>query len=159
MVGTSSRENLGNRLAAAVIAIAGLAVGLGVYTFAYAQGGSYLTDNPEACANCHVMREQLDAWVKGSHRFAATCNDCHTPHEPVAKWLTKASNGYHHSLAFTTGHFAEPIAIKSGNAEVAEAACRYCHSAVVHAIDALPGAGAASAIACLHCHSGTGHGR
>ena len=51
---------------------------LGVYTFAYARGWSYLTDNPAACANCHVMREQFDGWLKSSHRavaqFAAAAN-------------------------------------------------------------------------------------
>ena len=39
--------------------VIGIAVGIGVYTFAYARGWSYLTDNPAACANCHVMREQF----------------------------------------------------------------------------------------------------
>jgi nitrate/TMAO reductase-like tetraheme cytochrome c subunit len=33
----------------------GLVVGVGAYTFIYAKGGSYLTDNPAACANCHIM--------------------------------------------------------------------------------------------------------
>lgn len=32
----------------------GLAVGVGAYTFVYAQGYSYMTDNAEACVNCHV---------------------------------------------------------------------------------------------------------
>jgi nitrate/TMAO reductase-like tetraheme cytochrome c subunit len=42
----------------------GVAVGVGVYTFAYARGWSYLTDDPAACANCHVMREQFDGWLR-----------------------------------------------------------------------------------------------
>ena len=54
--------------------IIGVAVGIGVYTFAYAKGWSYLTDDPAACANCHVMREQYDGWLKSSHRAVATCN-------------------------------------------------------------------------------------
>jgi cytochrome c nitrite reductase small subunit len=57
----------------------GLLIGIGVFTFVYARGGSYLTDKPEACVNCHVMREQYAGWVKGSHRLVAVCNDCHTP--------------------------------------------------------------------------------
>jgi cytochrome c nitrite reductase small subunit len=37
---------------AAVIAIAlGAVVGLGSYTFVYAKGGSYLGNDPNACAN------------------------------------------------------------------------------------------------------------
>jgi len=46
----------------------GLAVGEGAYTFVYAQGYSYMTDNAEACVNCHVMRDQYSAWLKSSDR-------------------------------------------------------------------------------------------
>jgi hypothetical protein len=45
----------------------GLLIGLGGYTFIYSKGYSYLTNNPAACANCHVMRAQYDAWLKSSH--------------------------------------------------------------------------------------------
>jgi cytochrome c nitrite reductase small subunit len=38
----------------------GLAVGIGAYTFAYTKGASDLTNDPRACVNCHVMREQYD---------------------------------------------------------------------------------------------------
>ena len=37
----------------------GLAVGVGAYTFVYARGYSYMTDNAEACVNCHVMQDHL----------------------------------------------------------------------------------------------------
>src|SRR5688572_23773077 len=40
-------------LFAAAIAI-GAAAGVGGFTFVYAEGASYLTDDPAACANCHV---------------------------------------------------------------------------------------------------------
>ena len=39
--------------------IIGIAVGIGVYTFAYAKGWSYFTDDPAACANCHVMQRTI----------------------------------------------------------------------------------------------------
>ena len=67
-------------------AVIGGIVGLGVFTFAYAQGASYLSDDPSSCNNCHVMRDQYDGWIHGSHKAVATCNDCHTPHSStVAK--------------------------------------------------------------------------
>jgi cytochrome c nitrite reductase small subunit len=89
----------------------GVAMGVGVYTFVYAKGYSYLTDNPASCANCHIMNEQYDAWLKSSHRSAATCNDCHTPHNFIGKYATKASNGLWHSFYFqAAGLFAEPAA-------------------------------------------------
>jgi cytochrome c nitrite reductase small subunit len=57
----------------------GLAIGISGFTFVYARGASYLTDNPQACANCHVMEEQFSSWLRSSHRNVAVCNDCHTP--------------------------------------------------------------------------------
>ena len=41
----------------------GLLIGLGGFTFIYAKGASYLTNDPNACVNCHVMQEQFDGWV------------------------------------------------------------------------------------------------
>ena len=80
--------------------VIGIVIGIGVYTFAYARGWSYLTDDPAACANCHVMREQFDGWLKSSHRAVATCNHCHTPANFIGKYATKASNGFWHSFFF-----------------------------------------------------------
>jgi nitrite reductase (cytochrome c-552) len=57
----------------------GLVVGIGAYTFVYARGYSYMTDNADACVNCHIMQDQYSGWVKSSHRAVAVCNDCHTP--------------------------------------------------------------------------------
>ncbi len=136
-------------------ATVGVAAGVGGYAFIYAKGASYLTNDPAACANCHVMREQYDAWAKSSHHAVAVCNDCHTPHDLVGKYVTKASNGYHHSLAFTTGEFHEPIRIKERNREVTEAACRRCHGDIVSAIDARHAPG--RDLACIRCHSSVGH--
>jgi cytochrome c nitrite reductase small subunit len=36
----------------------GVAVGIVTYTFSYAKGWGDMTDNPAACANCHVMTDQ-----------------------------------------------------------------------------------------------------
>ena len=81
--------------------LTGAFVGVGVYTFGYAQGASYLTNDPAACVNCHVMREQYEGWMKGSHGKVAVCNDCHAPAGFFGKYMTKAINGFNHSLAFT----------------------------------------------------------
>ena len=137
-------------------AVSGVAVGIGGYTFVYARGYSYLTNDPRACANCHVMNEQYDGWTKGSHRAVAACNDCHTPPGLVGKYATKASNGFWHSFYFTTGGFHEPIRIKGWNREVTERACRHCHGEVV---DQMLGGGPRrdEGVACLRCHSSVGH--
>lgn len=94
----------------------GAFMGLSVFTFAYAKGTSYLSDDPAACTNCHVMQEEYTAWVQGSHKAVAVCNDCHMPHNIVNKWFTKALNGFNHSLAFTLQDYPANIRIKERNA-------------------------------------------
>jgi cytochrome c nitrite reductase small subunit len=94
----------------AAAALVGVAGGLGLYTFVYAKGYSYITNDPAACANCHVMNDQYDGWLKSSHRAVAVCNDCHVPHDLVGKYKTKGENGFWHSYYFTTQSFAEPSA-------------------------------------------------
>ena len=141
---------------AAIIALAvlvGVALGLGVYTFVYARGYSYLSNRPEACANCHVMQEYYSAWLKSSHRSVAGCNDCHTPHGILGKYATKATNGFFHSLAFTSGNFPDAIQIKPRNHSVTESACRYCHGEITSAIVELQG----GSVACVRCHFNVGH--
>jgi cytochrome c nitrite reductase small subunit len=133
----------------------GAAAGIGGYTFVYARGASYLTNDPAACANCHVMQDHFDAWRKSSHHAVATCNDCHTPHDFVGKYTTKGLNGFHHSLAFTSGRFHEPIQITPRNHEITEAACRYCHADIVQAIDTVHREG--QGLSCTRCHSSVGH--
>jgi cytochrome c nitrite reductase small subunit len=118
----------------------GIAAGVGVFTFGYAKGASYLTNDPAACANCHIMSEHFSAWQKGSHR-TVTCNDCHTPHNFVGKYVTKARNGFWHSFYFTTGRYPDPLRITERNRQVTEETCRYCHEAIVEAIDPARSAG------------------
>ena len=145
-------------LAAAVLA--GVAMGLGAFTFVYAKGGSYLTNDPRACANCHVMSEHYAAWTKSSHHAVAVCNDCHAPHDLVGKYQTKALNGFWHSFYFTTGRYPDPLRITPRNREVTEHACRYCHQDVTDAIDhaaANPSGGEEARLLCTRCHDDVGH--
>lgn len=135
----------------------GLAVGVGGYTFVYARGASYLTDDAAACANCHVMREYYDGWLKSSHRAVAVCNDCHTPAAWLAKYSTKASNGFWHSLAFTTGRFPDVLRIKPHNRQITQQACEKCHASVVEAMNG-PHAVQGSLL-CVACHASVGHPR
>jgi len=138
-----------------VAAAIGLAAGVGGYTFVYANGASYLTNDPAACANCHVMRDYYAAWLKASHRAAASCNDCHTPPNLVPKYATKAANGFWHSFAFTTGRFPDPLRIKPHNREIADGACRICHQDITEAIDGPHPRG--EKLSCVRCHATVGH--
>jgi cytochrome c nitrite reductase small subunit len=155
--------------------LVGITAGLGTFTFGYARGYSYLSNDPAACANCHIMNEHYGAWMKGSHHSVATCNDCHTPHDPVGKYSVKARNGFWHSFYFTTGGYPDPLRITEGNRKVTENACRYCHAEITDAIDHRAvdvsstgsatdragavhrGPGAAEPTSCIRCHRHVGH--
>jgi cytochrome c nitrite reductase small subunit len=153
------------RLAVAAAIAVGIALGLGAFTFGYARGYSYLTNDPAACANCHVMTEHFGAWNRSSHRAVAVCNDCHTPSHPVNKYVVKAQNGFWHSFYFTTGNFPDPLRITPRNRKVTEAACRGCHEQIVDAIDAhsheqRPGSDTEAGelqLSCIRCHAHVGH--
>ncbi|MEM1063298.1 MAG: cytochrome c nitrite reductase small subunit [Planctomycetota bacterium] len=147
----------GSFLAFAASVLAGSAGGLGVFTFGYARGTSYLGNDPAACANCHVMQGHLDAWVKSSHGKVATCNDCHAPHDTVGKYYCKARNGFFHSLAFTTGDYPENLTIHEYNRGVVEAACRDCHAQISHTIDVGVTADPQEPLSCIRCHADVGH--
>ena len=143
-------------LTSALVGLAiGAAAGIGGFTFLYANGLSYMTNDPAACNNCHVMNTQFDAWAKSSHKHVAVCNDCHAPHDFLGKYYTKALNGYLHSYAFTTGDFHEPIRITERNRRIAEASCRSCHEAVLAQMDGQHRGSEPQA--CLHCHGNVGH--
>lgn len=141
-----------------IVAIAiGLATGIGVYTFVYAKGYSYMSNNPKSCANCHVMNEQYDAWQKSSHHAVATCNDCHTPSDLVGKYATKASNGFWHSYYFTLNNFHEPIQITEKSRQITEASCRNCHQNMVESITVSHKKEDLEEVSCIRCHRSVGH--
>jgi cytochrome c nitrite reductase small subunit len=133
----------------------GVLTGLGLFTFGYARGGSYMTDDPAACRNCHVMNEHYSEWLKGSHRKAAVCNDCHTPPGVAAKYATKALNGFLHSWAFTTGRFPDTIQITERNYRVTDSACLKCHEDMTQGIRGVRGH--RGEVDCVQCHKNTGH--
>lgn len=146
-----------SRLIIVAAVLIGLVIGLGGYTFIYAKGHSYLTNDPAACANCHVMRDHYAAWTRASHRAVAVCNDCHTPPGLVPKYLTKAQNGFWHSFYFTTGRYPDPLRITPRNQRVTELACRTCHGEITASIDAPHVATGRRELTCTTCHNDVGH--
>lgn len=134
--------------------LVGVLGGIGTFTFGYGKGLSYLSTDPAACANCHVMQEYYDSWLKSSHHQVAGCIDCHLPHDVVGKYVSKVDNGFFHSLVFTLGT-PDVIQIKPRNRRITQRDCIECHRAVVHAM--LPGSPAAEAPSCVSCHAAVGH--
>ena len=145
---TSSRITL-----AVAVVVIGAAFGLGTYTFTSARGWSYMTDDPRACANCHVMNERSDGSIKSSHRSVAVCNDCHVPR--VVPVLDESHQQTRHSFHFTRGVFPEPIRALPGSRAIAEANCRRCHEPVVQTMGTPAHAGSRD-ISCIRCHGSVG---
>lgn len=139
-----------------VALLIGVLAGLSLFTFDYGEGLSYFSNDPAACKNCHIMRAQFDAWNHSSHKNVAACNDCHTPHTFLSKYIVKGINGWNHSVAFTTGNFPDPIRIRAFNARVAQDNCIYCHAALVSQIHRT---GEGQETYCISCHGNVGHGR
>ena len=149
-----SLSRTGTLLALAV----GVLAGSGLYTARYAEGLSYLSDDPKACVNCHIMRDHYDGWQKASHHGFATCNDCHLPHDNIIhKYYIKAENGFWHSKGFTLQDFPEPIRIRPHNRVVLENNCVHCLADLVGEI-ASHATETADAWNCIHCHGQVGHG-
>lgn len=143
------------RLRYGLAALAGVALGLGTYTFVYAKGYSYLGHDPAACANCHAMWDQYAGWQRGSHRVAATCADCHTPFNIAGKYAVKAWDGFWHSYYFTTNTYPDNIRITELSRRVTEGQCRACHTPITQNIDAH--GGGRNELSCIPCHATVGH--
>lgn len=134
------------------VTIAGVLIGIGGYTFIYAKGYSYLSDNPTACVNCHIMREQFNSWHVASHRDIP-CNGCHTPDNFVMKYIVKAENGFNHSWAFTI-QTPEVIRIKKSSASVVEENCIRCHKETLSGVAVQTHT---NRVRCSTCHRNSGH--
>lgn len=153
---TSANSSV-SKLAFLIAILAGLFFGIGFYTFYYAKGGSYLSDEPTVCINCHIMREHFDSWQKGSHHAAAICNDCHLPQAFPVRYFVKMENGFNHSRKFTFQDFHEPIRVRPTNRVVIQQNCLRCHEQLIsesvgtfhHADDHQN---------CVRCHREVGHG-
>lgn len=135
----------------------GVLFGAAVHTFWYGQGLSYASNDPNACKNCHIMNDQYDGWAKSSHHAVATCNDCHSPHALVPKYLTKAENGFWHSKGFTLQDFPEPIRIRPHNRRILNQNCAECHHEMVSQVT-VAHANDDSKFDCIRCHVSVGHG-
>lgn len=113
----------------AVILLAGCFVGLGVYTLYVSNAFSYLSDDPKACVNCHLMAPEYATWQHSSHREVAHCNDCHVPHDNVvSKYMFKAKDGLYHAAMFTLRAEPQVIQIREASSDVVQANCQRCHT-------------------------------
>lgn len=145
-------------LAAVAAFVVGVLGGLMVYTFVYAKGASYLSSDPAACINCHIMEEEYDSWLAGPHANFATCGDCHLPHDNIVhKYWVKGENGFMHALKFTTGWHPENIEARQVSLNITNEACLYCHDDFTYSARHPGTVNDDEIFDCIRCHSGVGH--
>lgn len=126
--------------------------GVGLYVTDFT---AYLGNNPSTCNNCHVMDAAYEGWYHGGHKLWANCNDCHTPHDLIPKYIVKAQSGYHHVSAFTLGNIPDAIRAKEESKNVVQENCIRCHEDTVESM--LNGALAFDRY-CFDCHRSVAHG-
>ena len=129
-----------------------LVAGVGLYVTDFT---AYLGNNPSTCNNCHVMDYVYEGWYHGGHQEWANCNDCHTPHALIPKYIVKAKSGYHHVTAFMFGNIPNAIRAKEESREVVQENCIRCHEETVSAMldnDMEMGR------YCFDCHRSVPHG-
>lgn len=92
---------------------------------------SYLSSDPKACINCHVMNTQYATWQHSSHANVASCVDCHLPTDNFfEKYKAKTIDGWNHSVAFTMGTYDNAMKISEYGAERVQKNCISCHKSV-----------------------------
>jgi cytochrome c nitrite reductase small subunit len=90
---------------------------------------SYLSDEPSACVNCHIMTPYYHSWMHSSHGLQATCNDCHVPQDNVVrKYAFKAKDGLYHASIFTLRAEPQVIRPKDASRAVIMQNCIRCHT-------------------------------
>ena len=107
----------------------GIFAGLGGYTVYMSRAFSYLSDDPAACVNCHIMAPYYASWRHSSHAQWATCNDCHVPQSSMlAGYAFKAQDGLYHAAMFTFKAEPETIRPRDASNKVIMENCVRCHT-------------------------------
>ncbi|MGP1580113.1 MAG: cytochrome c nitrite reductase small subunit [Wolinella sp.] len=144
-----------------------IALGLFVYLVNASKAFSYLSSDPKACINCHVMNPQYATWQHSSHARDVTCVECHLPTDDfIAKYVAKARDGWNHSVAFTLGTYNHSIKISEDGAKRVQKNCISCHASLSSTLisnaekyhDFSDPKGASERM-CWECHKSVPHGK
>ena len=109
--------------------LVGILLGLAGYIFYISKAHSYLSDDPKACVNCHIMAPEYATWFHSSHGRNAVCNDCHVPHDNFfRKYYFKASDGLRHATMFTFRMEPQVIKMHAPGQMVVQENCIRCHN-------------------------------
>ncbi|MBP6065579.1 cytochrome c nitrite reductase small subunit [Bacteroides sp.] len=145
-----------------IIALGVLVGGGGLFLYLL-RAHTYLTDDPAACVNCHIMGPYYATWFHSSHGRDATCNDCHVPQENfLKKWAFKGKDGTRHIAVFVTRGEKQVLRANDQSAQVIMNNCIRCHTQLntefvsagrVDFMMSKVGEGKA----CWDCHRNSGH--
>lgn len=120
-----NKKSRWRRVAVFLIAVL---VGMGIFLAKEASIVSYMSDNPQACVNCHVMTPVYNSWMHSSHRERASCNDCHVPQDNLFnKYFFKAKDGLFHATIFTARMEPEVMFMREESEKVVQDNCIRCH--------------------------------
>jgi cytochrome c nitrite reductase small subunit len=103
-----------------------------LYMVHLSKAGSYLSKDPKACINCHVMNTQYATWQHSSHARDVTCIECHLPTDGFFnKYIAKARDGFNHTVAFTFDTYDHVMKISDDGASRVQKNCISCHKSLV----------------------------
>lgn len=108
-------------------ALAGVALTVGVAV------SMTTTDQAMFCGSCHAMDEAALTHKLSVHAEQA-CNECHVPHNLVAKIPYKAQEGIRDILATVTKQIPDLIHPGPDTKAVTQANCRRCHEATTSTV-------------------------
>ncbi len=137
------------------------------YMVHISQAASYLSEDPKACINCHVMDTQYATWQHSSHARVAGCIDCHLPTDNVVeKYWAKSVDGWNHSVAFTLKNYDYAIKISDYGAERVQRNCISCHGSITSTISSnadkyhnFDASYVENGRKCWDCHKSVPHGK
>jgi len=144
-----------------------IAIGGFVYIVYASKMPSYLSSDPKACVNCHVMNTQYATWQHSSHAGEASCVDCHLPTNSfLEKYKAKSIDGWNHSVAFTMNSYDPAMQISDYGAERVQNNCISCHNSMVSTMTSnadkyhnYDNPNIANGRKCWDCHKSVPHGK
>lgn len=141
-----------------IYVLLGTAAGMGLTVAHISRAGSYLSDSPETCMNCHVMTDAYMSWTHSSHAKVAVCTDCHLPHDNIVKrYAFKAMDGTKHSAIFIARGEPQVLQLSEMAQPVVQENCRRCHEQTIEPVHAA--VTEENGLHCWDCHREVPHGR
>ena len=106
------------------------------------------------CGQCHVMDDQVDAYLHSSHANAANCGDCHDPDALVTGSMFAAYVGARDVYRVVTN--TAPLEIKTTDLskKVIQENCMRCHGDIMVMTGNTSDEGGSY---CFHCHRNIVH--